>query len=55
MTSLASGSVSRMARSSAAAANPSSCPSVLVTHACNGVSRPITRGGIALAIRSPTM
>ena len=44
-----------MARSSAAAAKPSSCPSVFVMHALSGVSRPITRGGMALAMRSPTM
>ena len=53
--SLTSGSASYMARSSAAAANPSSCPSVLVMQALSGVSRPMTSGGMALAMRSPTM
>jgi hypothetical protein len=55
MTFLASGSVSYMARSSDAAAKPSSCPSVLVRQAASGVSRPMTSGGMALAILSPTM
>ena len=55
MTRLASGSVSYMVRSSAAAANPSSKPSVLARQAASGVSRPIISGGMALAILSPTM
>ena len=55
MTSLASASVSYMVRSSAAAANPSSWPSVLVRQGASGVSRPMTSGGMALAILSPTM
>ena len=55
MTFLASGSFSYMARSSPAAANPSSCPSARVRQAARGVSRPMRRGGMALAILSPTM
>jgi hypothetical protein len=55
MTRLASASVSYMVRSSPAAAKPSSWPSVRDRQAASGVSRPMSSGGMALAILSPTM
>ena len=55
MTRFASGSVSYIVRNSAASWNPSSNPSVFARQAASGVSRPISSGGMALAILSPTM
>ena len=53
-TFLTSGSVSYIARSSDAALYPSAYFGFCSKQYLSGVSRPITSGGIALAMRSPT-